>query len=168
MLLNRQISAEAKDYLYYTRTFVIDVYQYGFDFLKISGPLEYLPPLPYGLMKEFVIRIMPENLPTAGTQVHSNLLQLCGLIDQHKIHFRKLRIECMSKTDQFISFWEEDDAMLGSDWPPEISDERWDQPNIDYLAWECDFGSSFAYLISPLRLLYGVADEVVIQLPKSC
>ncbi|KAL8671962.1 MAG: hypothetical protein Q9168_003558 [Polycauliona sp. 1 TL-2023] len=175
MRLNRQIHSEAVAYLYSQKTFVITIYQHGFDFLKHSGPLVNLPPLPYSSIKEFVIRIDPCNIPTGGQQIRRNLVRLCGLIAENAIHFKKLRIACMSEPEWRSeslcpSLWHTPDHNTGLEIiPPEalVLDEGFHR-NFGLIAWENGFSSSLGYLISPLQLLHSIADEVIIEFPASC
>ncbi|KAI4271015.1 MAG: hypothetical protein LQ337_006311 [Flavoplaca oasis] len=183
--VNRQLHSEAIAYLYHQRTFVLTIYQFGFDFLNKSGPLDVLPSLPYREIKHFVIRIKACNVPTAGRQFRKNLLRLCGLIHEQKIHFKKLTVDFMNHTkiyrygqddswetesergEHIPSLWEASNDGL-ENIPPEISDARWDHQNFEYAAWYLGWGSTLAYLMSPLMMLSGIVDEATIQLPNSC
>ncbi|KAL8993125.1 MAG: hypothetical protein Q9169_006581 [Polycauliona sp. 2 TL-2023] len=182
--VNRQIYAEAFAYLYTRKTFVITVYRYGFDFLKHAGQLEILPnitydektlpEIPYNAMKEFVIRIDPNDIRQAGQQLRRNLIRLCGLLAEKGVHFKKLRMACMSEPVAWSEFW----CSCSPLWqypdhapeiiPPEISDDEWNHRNFDHEAWEYGYSSSLAYLLGPLQMLSNIADEAVIEFPVSC
>ncbi|KAL8675867.1 MAG: hypothetical protein Q9224_007364, partial [Gallowayella concinna] len=101
--VNHKLYNEGIDYLYLRKTFVINVYHTGFDFLKSSTQLRTLPNLPYHKMKEVIIRIPPHTLPTEGSDLRYNLLWLCGLLHSNDIHFKKMRIDF---TDQYSGTWE--------------------------------------------------------------
>ncbi|KAL8671964.1 MAG: hypothetical protein Q9168_003560 [Polycauliona sp. 1 TL-2023] len=182
MVLNRQVHAETIAYLYSRKTYVATVYDYGFDFLDRSCEAIYFCPMPYDQMKEFVIRIVPCNLPTAGGSVRKKLIKICGEIDEFswkkKIHFKKLRIACMTESSDALkesqaawtsTLWqnpEDDDEPRTI--PPPISDTKWNHPNFEHQAWQQGFDSSLAYLLTPLRMLSGIADEAVVEFPTSC
>ncbi|KAL8732962.1 MAG: hypothetical protein Q9166_002360 [cf. Caloplaca sp. 2 TL-2023] len=185
--VNRQLSEEGIAYLYRRKIFIITIYNTGYDFLKASGQLETLPPLPYHEIKEFVIRIMPRTLPTEGDRARWYLLWLCGLIQEQKVHFKNLRIDF---TDQISGRWEPQEPNPEDPWdapprkpvpiweyiddkpenvPPEFTNDDYPRRvNFDYIAWNEGFDSSIAWLASPLRMLSGVADAVVVDLPRSC
>ncbi|KAL8778722.1 MAG: hypothetical protein Q9213_007275 [Squamulea squamosa] len=199
--VNRQLHAEGTSYLYHQKTFVLSVYNFGYDFLKESSQLDTLPIFPYGEIKEFVIEVGPHTLTTEGTRVHRNLLKLCGLISESGIHFKKLRVDF---TDQKSGRWEYPEIdkwhhLLSAsvihwgyaddeEWdcptanpiplweytddepqniPPELNHDEYRERNFEYTAWEEGFASTFAYLASPLRMLSGVADEAIVDLPRS-
>ncbi|KAI4254421.1 MAG: hypothetical protein L6R42_007196 [Xanthoria sp. 1 TBL-2021] len=166
---------------------MLTIYQFGIDFLKEAGPLDVLPPLPYTGTK----KNRDSNsavLPRAGSQVRKNLIRICGLLYQNGIYFRKLRIEFMTYGDDYDvgAAWEfsDDGADNGEhgyvyelweakdDEPdnisPEISHARWQHQNFEWVAWNEGWGSRLAYLMSPLLMLAGVADEVVVQIPGTC
>ncbi|KAL8978844.1 MAG: hypothetical protein Q9205_005679, partial [Flavoplaca limonia] len=183
--VNRQLHSEAVAYLYHQRTFVLTIYQFGFDFLKQSGPLDVLPLLPYGETMHFVIRIKACGIRTAGRQVRKNLIRFCGLIHEQNIHFKKLTVDFLNhgniysdrdddgheteaETDEYIpSLWEScHDAPENI--PPEIADAAWGHQNFEYAAWYLGWGLTFAYLMSPLMMLSGVADQAIIQIPDFC
>ncbi|KAL9023082.1 MAG: hypothetical protein Q9180_008403, partial [Flavoplaca navasiana] len=149
--VNRQLHSEAIAYLYHQRTFVLTIYQFGFDFLKQSGPLDVLPLLPYSEIMHFVIRIKACDVRTAGRQVRKNLIRLCGLIHEQKIHFKKLTVDFLnhgniysnreddgyetnSETEEYIpALWEFcHDAPENI--PPETADAAWGHQNFEYAA----------------------------------
>ncbi|KAL8774130.1 MAG: hypothetical protein Q9209_001238 [Squamulea sp. 1 TL-2023] len=195
--VNRQLHDEATSYLYHQKTFVLSIYNFGYDFLKESNQLENLPLLPYSEIKEFIIEVGPHTLPTQGTRLHWNLLKLCGLIHQRGIHFKKLRVgftDQVSGRREFdaeaewhlpfpknIPLWEHIDLPPAKPiplWeytndepqniPPELTPDDYRERNFEYTAWKAGFSSTFTYLASPLRMLSSVAEQAIIDLPRSC
>ncbi|KAL8799985.1 MAG: hypothetical protein Q9182_005495 [Xanthomendoza sp. 2 TL-2023] len=189
--VNHQLYEEGIAYLYARKTFVIRIYNSGFDFLKASTQLDNLPNLPYHIMKEFIILVPPHILPTQGADLRYNLLWLCGLLQSHGVHFRRLRINF---TNQDSGKWEPRPPVTQSrDWldanddlspprmiplweytddepeniPPDFVDRRHDCLNFEYTAWQQGYTSTWAWLASPLIMMHGVADECVIEPPYS-
>ncbi|KAL8852787.1 MAG: hypothetical protein Q9221_002296 [Calogaya cf. arnoldii] len=183
--VNRQLHAEATAYLYNQKTYVLAVYTSGFDFLKLSSQLDELPTLPYNSIKHFIIEIQPTVLPLFGENLYQNLLWLCNLIRQSKIHFKSLTIDftdqcsgqyvriddndgCSDPVFGQIPIWEYTTDSASSIPPSTVTDCHGIYENFDYVAWEEGYYSSFARLISPLQLLSAVTDKAVINVPWSC
>ncbi|KAL8801560.1 MAG: hypothetical protein Q9200_006910 [Gallowayella weberi] len=186
--VNHQLYYEGIAYLYRRKTFVITVYEMGFDFLKAATHLSTLPHLPYNQMKEFIIRIPPHTLPTQGANLRHNLILLCGLLHSHGVHFKKLRFDF---TDQESGQWEPW-PLVTQGWdqvdpvppppmvplwqytddepeniPPEYANQDYNYPNFEHIAWRVGYSSTFAWLVSPLLMIHGIADECIIETPRS-
>ncbi|KAL9628523.1 MAG: hypothetical protein Q9204_005834 [Flavoplaca sp. TL-2023a] len=73
--------------------------------------------------------------------------------------------ETESETEEYIpSLWEScHDAP--ENLPPEIADAAWGHQNFEYAAWYFGWGLTFAYLMSSIMMLSGVA---TIQIPNFC
>lgn len=164
--VNRQLYADGVRYLYAQRAYKLNVFDYGFDFLTESGQLRELPPLPYTKIKEFVIQITPCDLARTGWRLRSNLVWLCGLLGRKNIHIKKLRVEFVG--DMHASFWSDAWDETESDHPTPLlpDDNIFDLPNVNLVAHDQGFDSTFAWMISPLALLPKTG-ECAIEVPWS-
>lgn len=142
----------------------LELNPFGFDFLNESGPLQQLPPLPYHEIKEFMIDLGGYEFPKMALRFRQNLLWLCGLLRQHQIHFKKLKIEILGS--DYRSSWNELwDSTISE--PPEYDPDDADIfYNVDIIASQEGFKSTLAYLLTPLALI-PVATECSITLPGS-
>ena len=168
--VNNKLYQEGRRYLYGQKTYKISVFDFGFDFLDHLGFLEKLPPVPYHMMKEFVIQIAAcSNLSETGYRLRSNLVWLCGLLAHEKIHFRKLRVEFQeqdrgSLLDSCGLTWDSeqsDQPFL----PNPTSDSHYDLLNINLQAYEQGFPSTFAYVLSALAMLGPIAESCTVEVP---
>ncbi|KAI4115684.1 MAG: hypothetical protein LQ338_007821 [Usnochroma carphineum] len=163
----KQLNQDGTGYLYHLKTYKVHVFNFGIDFLSQAGDLHALPLLPYHEMKEFVIQIVGCGMAESGCRLRENLLWLCGLLNHHKVHLRKLRIEF---PEPYASIWNsesvwDEDGSEEERWPPVIDESVINDCNANLAAWEAGFPSTFAYILSPLALL-PTADECTIELPE--
>ncbi|KAL8839218.1 MAG: hypothetical protein Q9170_001824 [Blastenia crenularia] len=165
--VNRKLYDDGVEYLYRQKTYKISVFNYGFEFLRHSGQLDELPPLPYHHIKEFVIEVNLPDLKETGTMLRWNLLWLCGLIQKAGIHFRRLKVE-FQNNDYHGNARDEVETYSA---PPSRSDDPFDDPfdekddcNAHLVAYKNGFWSTLGYLFNPLVLL-PVAKQCAIQLP---
>lgn len=160
----RLLYHDSVDYLYRLKTFKIDVFDYGIDFLTHARHLLTLPLVPFDEMKEFVIQIVGCDMAETGYRLRENLVWLCGLLSHRKVHLKKLKIEFSSYSDNWLGkAWDETESEDPK--PPTINESVNNECNAELAAWENGFFSTFAYIISPLALL-PIADECTIEVPE--
>ena len=165
---NRQLYQEGFDYLYKQRAYKINIYGFGFEFLREGTQLDVLPPFPYPMVQEFIIYIdAGHGLPEMGHRLRTNLLRLCGLLKHHQIRFKKLTIEFASSRRWDKAWDAEKESGL---YLPEtvysfsMFHEAVYQDNQELYARDWGFSSTFAWMITPIALLPTVG-ECTIKLP---
>ncbi|KAL8839216.1 MAG: hypothetical protein Q9170_001822 [Blastenia crenularia] len=166
LMANHQLYDEGTDYLYNTKTYKLNVFAGGFDFLSESNSLERLPAIPCHKIKAFVIRIVDCDFEKSGCELRENLVWLCGLLRHHNVCFKDLKI-VFSKWAPGWSGWSEawDANDTEEPSPPVVNDNIDNKYNANLAAWELNFFWTFDYIISPLALL-PVADKCTIEVPE--
>ncbi|KAI4137558.1 MAG: hypothetical protein L6R39_007214 [Caloplaca ligustica] len=162
---NKQLYEDGMQYLYRQKTFKFTVWDYGFDYLKECCQLAKLPELPYHEMKEFVIHIADVYIWETGFRLRENLVWICGLLRHHNIRFKSLKIEFMDngRTHRWSEAWDSADFEEPGR-PNRMGMYDWELPNLNYIAYDEWFPSTFAYMLTPLALL-PKAESCVIEVP---
>ncbi|KAL8644505.1 MAG: hypothetical protein Q9226_007729 [Calogaya cf. arnoldii] len=190
-LVNRQLYTEVFSYTYHHNTAKIMVDKIKLDFLQIYRHNWYTnkwdmlrSPLPrnfpYWAMKEVVIEISlkdhcndlestPPSLQGRDYTIRKNLLELCAAIRDKNIRFKKLRITFPTRSksaDGWDTLWDSGnpDHMREDFWEHSISINS-DEQRAAFRHPTCP--SSFAYVLSVFALCPNIADECIIELPKS-
>ncbi|KAL8706073.1 MAG: hypothetical protein Q9201_000838 [Fulgogasparrea decipioides] len=164
LCVNRQLYWEGTDYLYKQKTYKINVFEFGIDFLKESTQLCCLPPLPYHRMKEFVIQVRASNpLEETGCRLRDNLLWLCGLLHHNNVRLNKLKIVFSPSPYAWAEAWDETEPR---ELPEEVRyNDGFLQENHERIARDWGFASTFAWILSPVALL-PVVGECTIEVPE--
>ncbi|KAL8901471.1 MAG: hypothetical protein Q9207_005182 [Kuettlingeria erythrocarpa] len=162
----KQLHEEGTDYLYRRKTYKIHVFAYGIDFLSGGGELLALPLIPFHEMKELVIEVVGCDMTRLGTRLRDELAWICGLLGYYKVHLKKLRID-LGDFNWWMDSWDETLSEECAPPPPPhfVSEIDNDDCNAEAAAWEEGFDSTFAYILSALKLL-PVVDECTITIPN--
>ncbi|KAI4188245.1 MAG: hypothetical protein LQ346_005353 [Caloplaca aetnensis] len=160
----KQLHEEGTDYLYRRKTYKIHVFDYGIDFLSGGGELLALPLIPFHEMKELVIEVVGCGMTRTGTRLRDELAWICGLLRHHNVQLKKLRID-LGDWYWWMNSWDETlSEECAPPLPPHLDVLENDDCNAEAAAWEEGFESTFAYIISALKLL-PVVDECTIPIP---
>ncbi|KAL8710163.1 MAG: hypothetical protein Q9220_005246 [cf. Caloplaca sp. 1 TL-2023] len=193
--VNRQLHEECTEHLYAKRQYTLGVWSHNLNGQRLDGPIDNRPYHPHHRIENLVITVPSTAMFAGGSMLRESFVWMCGLLAHHqahfdkpyfeKVHFKKLRIEFSDCCDDWKDAW---DAAYISDWNgsrPAFLSDRWlsAQPDRHYTpphpdvgvpfvndeeeAYYSGFTSTFAWLLSPLAMLNNIADECVIDLPKS-
>ncbi|KAL9009326.1 MAG: hypothetical protein Q9173_005635 [Seirophora scorigena] len=161
----KQLYHECFNLVYRRKTYIIDVYDFGIDFLRTAGGMRELPPLAYRDIKELVIRLAGGcySLAETGSRVRENLAWVCGLLSKHPVRPRKLRIAFPDSSDWlWADAWDQEDVAYEDVQPPAFDDQASNDCNANILACERGCYSTFGYMLSVLPLL-PVIDECIVE-----
>ncbi|KAI4170932.1 MAG: hypothetical protein LQ343_004590 [Gyalolechia ehrenbergii] len=160
--VNKYFNSIGTAYLYKRKTYKLTVFDAGLDFLREFCNLRTLPPLPYHLIKQFVIQVAEPNpqKPESGFQTRKHLVWISGLLSHHCIRFQNLRIEFLSNLNG--EYWSQAWDSTESEFPTHIQC----QSSVNVTAYRSCFPSTFSHLISALALLPAAAVECTVILPE--
>ncbi|KAL8774129.1 MAG: hypothetical protein Q9209_001237 [Squamulea sp. 1 TL-2023] len=177
LLANRFLYSSGISYLYLRKTFKMSVSPTGYEFLYLTdSPLPELPPLPYSRMKEFILEIHGRDMSTTASRLRSNLVHLVRLFRQNNVHFRRLRIE-FPEFPNPMPVWEDawdNIEPKDGDLQPEIFEVVGMSPtdivyytHNEIFAQRTGASSTFAWVLCVFALCPSLADECIVELPKS-
>ncbi|KAL8778723.1 MAG: hypothetical protein Q9213_007276 [Squamulea squamosa] len=177
LLTNHFLYYSGISYLYLRKTFKMSVFPTRYEFLHyIISPLFEMPPLPYSRMKEFILDIRGQDMSTTASDLRSNLVHLLRLFRRSNVHFRRFRIEFPEFPDAmpvWADAWDDLEPKDG-DLQPEIVEVSGISPtDITYYTHNEIFAqrsgapSTFAWILCVFAFCPSLADECIIELPKS-
>ncbi|KAI4269532.1 MAG: hypothetical protein L6R38_007432 [Xanthoria sp. 2 TBL-2021] len=176
LLTNRQVYSEGFYYLYTLKSFKLVIYHQsfsGYEFLtrKHYWLLQELQPVPYHAMKEFILEIRGHDMRTTVCQFRKQLIELLRHFHNQEVHFKKLRIQFPDPLGPLPGWDHAWDSAEPKAWDckPEIevNEDTYDIIHQELTARDSGAPSTFAWLLSVFATCPSLADECIIELPKT-